>query len=333
LPYESVFLGTDIDTMSDSELKKIIKKTSIFARTNPEHKYRIVSLLQEIGEVVAVTGDGINDAPALKKSDVGISMGIKGTEATREVADIVLKDDNFATIISSISEGRRLYANILLFVKYMLSANFGMLFFVGILSLARLPIPLLALQILWINIVTDSLPALALGQQKEDENIMNNQPRQRDLSLFQQFWKFILITLVLYIIGCFIAYWFGYGIDKTLGIDLNNLGLGSHARTMVFTEIVLMELMLAFSCIYKKSNSIINSIKNIFSNLYLIGAIIISLALQLIVIYVPFFQMFFKTVSLGLNEWLILIGISLLMLFVPLLENLLNKLLSKKESI
>jgi len=333
LPHEHVVLGSEIDLMNDAQLKEAIRNTHIFARTNPEHKYRIVSMLQEMGEVVSVTGDGVNDAPALKKGDVGIAMGIKGTEATREVADIVLKDDNFATIISAISEGRRLYTNILLFVKFMLSANFGMLFFVGILSLARLPLPLLALQILWINIVTDSLPALALGQQEAEEGIMTKNPRQRHVSLLSQFWKFILITLVLYIIGCFIAYWFGYGIDKTLGIDLNNLALGSHARTMVFTEIVVMELVLAFSVIYRKSHSFFNSLKDMFSNYYLIGAVIISFALQLMVIYVPFFQKFFKTVSLGFNEWLVIFCVALLMLFVPILELGLEKILKKKETI
>lgn len=333
LPHENVFLGTDIDKLNDTELKEIIKKTHIFARTNPEHKYRIVSLLQQMGEIVAVTGDGVNDAPALKKGDVGIAMGIKGTEATREVADIVLKDDNFATIISAISEGRRLYANILLFVKYMLSANFGMLIFVAILSLANLPLPLLALQILWINIVTDSLPALALGQQEAEENIMNQAPRKRTVSIITQFWKFILITLTMYVIGSFIAYWYGYGIDKTLGLDLSNFAIASHARTMVFTEIVIMELVLAFSVIYRKSHSIANSVKDMFSNLYLIGAVLLSFALQLVVVYVPFMQKIFKTAPLGLNEWLVIFAVSLLMLFVPILEKGLERLLKKKETI
>jgi len=332
LPHDVVFLGSDIDAMNDSELKEAIKSTHIFARTNPEHKYRIVSLLREMGEVVAVTGDGVNDAPALRKSDVGIAMGIKGTEATKEVADIVLKDDNFATIISAISEGRRLYANILLFVKYMLSANFGMLFFVAILSLSGLPLPLLALQILWINIVTDSLPALALGQQEAEDGIMNKAPRQRHMSLLGQFWKFILITLIMYIVGCFIVYWFGYSIDNALQIDLNNFSIASHARTMVFTEIVMMELVLAFSVIYRKSHTVLNSIKDMFSNLYLVGAVIISFIAQLIVIYVPVFQKVFKTVPLNGSEWLVIFGVSLLMLFVPLFEGLLEKALKRKEN-
>ncbi|MFA6992730.1 MAG: cation-translocating P-type ATPase [Candidatus Gracilibacteria bacterium] len=310
----SVLTGEDIDKMSDDQLTKALYKTQIFARTSPNHKYRIVDLLKQNNEVVAVTGDGVNDAPARKHSDVGIAMGIKGTEATKEVADIILKDDNFTTIVNTIREGRRIYKNILSFIKYMLSANFDMLTTVALITILGYPLPLLPLQILWINIATDSLPALALGQAKAGENIMTTPPHKKQEKIFRKFFDFILVSLVMRTI-----------INISLYTYILKISSIEHARTVLFTQIVIFELIFAFVCEEEK----FISIKSIKSNISLIFAVLISVILQLIVLYVPQLQKVFDTTTLGSNEWSIIILCSLTALFVPVITNLIRKLYKK----
>ena len=191
--------GDKLDSMSDYELSKALKKYDIFARTSPKHKFRIVSMLQSQGEVVAVSGDGVNDAPALKKADVGVAMGIKGTEATKEVADIVLQDDNFSTIVNAIFEGRKIYKNIVSFLKFLLSANFDTIAVVSLLTILGFPLPIIPLQVLFINLVTDAFPALALGQTKRSENIMYEKPHKTKESLLNKFGLFIGVAVFLQI--------------------------------------------------------------------------------------------------------------------------------------
>lgn len=317
---ENVVIGSQIDRMTDRELKKIIETTQIFARTKPEHKYRIVDLLKKQREVVAVTGDGVNDAPALKHADVGIAMGIKGTEATKEVADIVLKDDNFTTIVNTIEEGRRIYANILAFIKYMLSANFDTIMAVGLLTVLGYPLPILPLQILWVNIATDALPALALGTSKATPNIMETPPHPKQEHIFKKFFGFILVAVVLQTFANLLIYFFGLGLDA--GLNLNDYDIPSHARTLVFTQIVLFELFFVFVCKQEKSITI----RSFFSNKNLIGAVLISFFLQLFMIYTPFMQKIFKTVPLTLTEWTLLILLASTAFFVPKLTTLTRKL-------
>lgn len=321
LNVKKVIIGDQIDRMNDSELKKAIYETEIFARTKPQHKYRIVDILQRNHEVVAVTGDGVNDAPALKHADVGIAMGIKGTEASKEVADIVLKDDNFTTIVNTIKEGRRVYRNILAFIKYMLSANYNLLMAVAVLTIAGYPLPVLPLQILWINIATDSLPALALGKSAADPGIMKEKPHPKKENIFKKFFVFIIVTVIVQTIANIIGYMYGLRLDEAAGIATSDMSIPSYARTIVFTQIVVFELLFAFICKDEKSLTI----KSFTSNKFLIGAVIISFVLQLAMLYLPFMQSIFRTVPLGPTEWLLVIALSSTAFIIPKLTNLFRK--------
>lgn len=322
LTVNRVVTGDEIDKLNDKELIKLIYETEIFARTNPVHKYRIVDLLKKNNEVVAVTGDGVNDAPALKHSDVGIAMGIKGTEATKEVADIILKDDNFSTIVNTIKEGRRIYDNILAFIKYMLSANYDSIMTVALLTMAGFPLPILPLQILWINIATDALPALALGKSEASPEIMERKPRPKQENIFKKFFIFIFVAVILQTISNLLIYFYGLELDELHGIETADLSIASYARTLVFTEIVLFELFFAFVCKEEKKLSF----KSIKSNKSLIWAVSISLLLQIMTIYAPFMQKVFKTLAIGPKEWLILILFASAAFLVPPITNFIKKI-------
>lgn len=325
LVVNNVVTGDEIDKMSDRELKKVIYSTEIFARTRPQHKYRIVDILKKNREVVAVTGDGVNDAPALKHADVGVAMGIKGTEATKEVADIVLKDDNFTTIVRSIKEGRRIYHNILSFIKYMLSANYDTIMAVGILTVLGFPLPIIPLQILWINIATDALPALALGKSPASPGVMDQKPHPKNENIFKKFAAFIFTATILQTAVNLIVYFYGLNIDTSLGIATEDLSLASHARTLVFTQIVLFELLFAFVCKEEKTPTF----KSLFANKSLIGAVSISFLLQLAMIYLPFMQTIFKTVPLTAAEWAFVAVAASTAFLVPGTTNLLRKIFKR----
>ncbi len=314
---DKIVTGDEIDKLTDAQLKKVINNTIIFARTKPEHKYRIVDMLKKSHHVVAVTGDGVNDAPALKHADVGIAMGIKGTEATKEVADIVLKDDNFTTIIKTIEEGRRIYKNILAFIKYMIAANYDTIMAVGVLTVAGYPLPVLPLQILWINIATDALPALALGKSPATEGIMEEKPHPKHEKIFKKFFLFILTAAVVQTAANLIAYFYGLNQDVLANITTSDLSIASHARTMVFTQIVLFELFFVFVC---KEEKLIK-LKSLANNPSLIVAVIFSFILQLIMIYNPFMQKVFHTVPLAFNEWLIVTLLAATAFIIPTITN------------
>lgn len=325
LKITNVLTGDEIDKLKDAELLKLIYKTSIFARTNPEHKYRLVELLQKNNEVVAVTGDGVNDAPALKKADVGIAMGIKGTEATKEVADIVLKDDNFSTIITTIEEGRRIYNNILSFIKYMLAANLNGVMIVGLVTIMGFPLPILPLQILWINLATDAFPALALGQSKATKGLMKEKPHPKEENMFKKFGDTIIVTVILQTILNLILYFYGLSLDSLMNIDSSILSIGSHARTLIFTEIVVFELFFAFVCKGKDNKKFFSY----FSNNNLNIAVIFSLILQILIIYLPFAQTIFKTTPLSLHEWIIVTICSMTAFLIPAFTEFLRKIFKK----
>lgn len=287
--------GQELEKMSNEELLKKIDSITIFARTNPAQKLRITKILQEKNEVVAITGDGINDALALKAADIGIAMGKRGTDVARDISDIVLVDDNFASIIEGVKQGRKTYDNIKKFTKYFLAVNFSEIFLIltalilGIVfGTEKWFLPLLPLQILWINLITDSLPALSLATEKE-ENVMQTLPR-KETSILDDIWRFVIIAGFTTFIAKITMYFIG----------VLNSTPPEKTRTLVLTTAVLFELFFVYTCRSKKLLG-----KNIFSNKWLNYAVLISIILHLILLYTPL-AIAFKVVPLGLNEWLMI---------------------------
>ena len=271
-----IMTGAELEKISEGELGKVIDRISIFARTNPQQKLKIVKVLQENGETVAVTGDGINDVLALKSADVGVAMGQRGTDVARDVSDVVLIDDNFASIVEGVKEGRKTYDNVKKFTKYLLAVNFSEILLIIMVLLMRMPLPLIPLQILWINLITDSFPALTLVFEKE-ENVMKTKPR-KEKSLLNGIWKFIIIGGLLNFIVCFAVYLIG--INNGLAIE--------QTRTMVLTTGVLFELFFIYTCRSKKPLTEIG----IFSNKWLNYAILFALVAQVILLYTPLATVF-----------------------------------------
>lgn len=301
-----------------SKLKKIIDKNTVFARISPEHKYEIVQYLKSKGHIVASFGDGVNDAPALKIANVGVAMGIKGTEATKEVADLVLQDDNFATISDAIYEGRRIYTNILSFIKYMLSANFSSISTVFITTFLGLPLPILPLQILWINVATDALPALALGSLQGSKELMNKKPFKQNWPIFSHIKSFVFSAAIIQGLANLFVFYYGYSFDLNAGINFSDFSIASKARTMVFTQIVLFELFLVYTCMPSYLKKFSNKIVNL--------SILFSFLLQVILFVSPSLRSIFKLYILNPQDLLILFGVSASAAFlVPQLENLLFK--------
>ncbi len=278
--------GAELEKMGDDEFEKIVDDIGIYARTSPDQKTRITEALRKKGHIVAMSGDGVNDAPALKKADIGIAVG-SGTDVTKEAADIVLTDDNFSTMVSAVEEGRGIYDNIKKFVSYLLSANFGEILIIFAAILMNLPLPLLPLQLLWINITTDGLPALALGVEAPDKNIMQRKPRNPKEKILNRPTLIFIIS-----IGIMLA----VGV---LGLFAYHLPDVTKARTVAFTAITIAELFLAVNF---RSRLWIHKI-GFFGNKKLLLAIASSLALHLAVLYTPVFDAVFDTVPLGLQEW------------------------------
>jgi Ca2+-transporting ATPase len=300
--------GAEIEAMSDEALDRTVREASVYARVNPEHKLRIVRALQRGGAVVAMTGDGVNDAPALKAADIGVAMGITGTDVSRQAADMVLADDNFATIVAAIEEGRAIYSNIRKFLRYLLASNIGevLTMFLGVvfagtigLHLAEgvVVLPLLATQLLWINLVTDGAPALALGVDPADPGLMSRPPRPRGEGvLTRRMWGGIFLVGAVIAVGTLLV------LDASLpGGLVEGDGDMRYAQTMAFTTLVFFSLFTLFNARSDEASAF----TGLFSNRWLWGAVGLSLLLQVAVVYLPFLQKPFSTVGLSLGDWLL----------------------------
>jgi Ca2+-transporting ATPase len=314
--------GADLDKMSDEDLRNVIVDTAVFARVSPEHKMRIVDALQANDEVVAMTGDGVNDAPAIKRADIGVAMGITGTDVAKETADMVLTDDNYASIVAAVEQGRVIYANIRKFVFFLLSSNVAEIMIIFLATLAGLPAPLTAIQLLWLNLVTDGAPALALAMERGDPDIMKQKPRAKHEPIINRSMGLgIVIQTITQTSAVLTAFALGlyWHIDQALPAGVNPLlGLIEHdwrgvdvqtAETMAFLTLSLCELLRAYT-VRSERASLLRI--GLFSNRYMQYAVGLSITLLLLVSSVPFLQPIFNTHFLNLNEWLIVIGLALI---------------------
>ncbi|HVG81848.1 MAG TPA: cation-translocating P-type ATPase, partial [Methylomirabilota bacterium] len=319
--------GTELRTMSDEALDAIVEDVRVFARVDPEHKLRIVGALQRKGHIVAMTGDGINDAPALKRANIGVAMGITGTDVSKEAADMVLTDDNFASIVKAIEEGRGIFDNIRKYLLYLLSSNAGELLtmfagvmFAGPLGLASaevgLFLPLLAAQLLWINLITDGPPALALGIDPKEPDVMLREPRRRGTGVLTSAdWLRLAGIGAVMMVGTLAvldAYYPGGLISPLAKGDMPNLADETYSRTMAFTTLMMFQLFNVFNC----RSSWRSAFSGIFDNKWLIGAVLLSLLTHVLVIYVPVLQTAFHTVPLTAADWVIATAVAASLLVI-----------------
>jgi magnesium-transporting ATPase (P-type) len=308
--------GDELDALSESELDAKTATVSVYARVAPEHKLKIVNSLQGQGNIVAMTGDGVNDAPAVKSADIGVAMGITGTEVTKEASKMILADDNFSTIVEAVKEGRGIFDNIRKFLRFLLSSNVGEVFtvfggviFAGFLGITQpgtvgITVPLLATQLLWINLLTDAAPALAMGVDNQTEDVMNRRPRRAtDRVIDREMWGDIvyvgLIMAAVTLIGMDMHLGGGLFTDRSVG-NLDHAHQMVEARTMGFTILVFAQL---FNALASRSAHR-SAFHDFFTNRWLWGAIVVSIVLQCVVIYVPFLNAAFGTVPLGFGAWI-----------------------------
>ena len=301
---DKAITGQELDKMTQKQLEKNIKEYSVFARVTPEHKVRIVKAWQRNGAVVAMTGDGVNDSPALKNADIGIAMGKNGTDVAKNAADIILIDDNFVTIVEAVKQGRNIYDNIKKAIHFLLSTNIGEIVTIFMGLVLGLKSPLLAIQLLWINLVTDSLPAIALGLEKPEKNIMNRKPINNKKGIFSDgLWGKIIVEGIMIGMLTLVAF--------SIGNKFYSLEVG---RTMAFLSIGLLELVHSLNI--KSERSIFET--GLFENKYLIGSFILGAFIQIIVVIVPLFAKIFELTSLNITQWIITLIISILP--IPIME-------------
>lgn len=316
-----VIEGIELANMTVDELEDIVEDTYVFARVSPEHKLKIVKALQNKGHIVAMTGDGVNDAPAIKVADIGISMGMTGTDVAKEASSLVLLDDNFATIKVAIKEGRNIYENIRKFIRYLLASNVGEILVMLFAMLLALPLPMVPIQILWVNLVTDGLPAMALGLDAPEGDVMKRNPRHPKEGVFARglAWKIVsrgfligAVTLLAFIIA--------YNQHP------NEL---KYAQTVAFATLVLAQLIHVFDC--RSEHSVFH--RNPFGNIYLVGAVIVSILLMLVVIYYPPLQPIFSTLPIQARDWLLIVGLSSIPTFLLVGSLLTGNNEKKKKSL
>ena len=309
---ELAITGQELDKIPDSKLEKEIMNYSVFARVTPEHKVRIVKAFQKTGAVVAMTGDGVNDAPALKKSDIGIAMGRKGTDVAKNAADMILNDDNFVTIVDAVKQGRNIFDNIKKAIHFLIATNIGEIVTIFVGLLLGVKSPLLAVQLLWVNLVTDSLPAIALGLEPPEKDIMNRPPRDSRKSIFAD-GLMGKIVVEGFMIGMFTILAFFIG-NRYYGIEV--------ARTMAFISLGMLELIHSFNV--KSEESIFKV--GLFENKYLVGAFLLGTVLQLGIVFVPTLAEIFKLTQLNTTQWLITIAISIAPIIIVELQKKFNEL-------
>jgi P-type Ca2+ transporter type 2C len=314
-----VMTGKELKAISAEDFDEQVEKIRVYARVSPEQKLNIVKALQQKNHFVSMTGDGVNDAPSLKISNIGVAMGINGTDVSKEAAHMILLDDNFATIVKAVKEGRRIYDNIRKFVKYIMTCNGAEIWTLFLAPLVGLPIPLLPIHILWINLVTDGLPGLALASEKEEADIMKRPPRKTNESLFADGIGYHIVWVGLLMAGV------------TLGIQAWSINhSGAHWQTMVFTVLSLAQLGHVLA-IRSERQYLIK--QGIFSNLELLGAVLLTFMLQLGVIYLPFANEIFKTQPLTINELIICIAASAIVFHAVEFEKFVKqKISSRKKS-
>jgi Ca2+-transporting ATPase len=297
---DAAVTGAELDALSEEELSGKVERLSVYARVSPEHKLRVVRALRAQGEVVAMTGDGVNDAPAVKMADIGIAMGITGTDVTKEASDMVLTDDNFASIVNAVEEGRGIYDNIQEFVHYLLSSNASEIMLVLCAALVGWPVPLIPIQLLWINLITDGIPALALAMEKPAADVMQRRPRPPNEPFFTRprgsrilFHGFLMAAVM--IAGFAYAY--------------REAGIG-YAQALVFYVTVFAQLFFSFAC---RSQRFTLPQLGLFTNPYLLAAIVFSSILQLLLLWLPFTRaIFFPTSPQFGFDWFLIFGLALL---------------------
>jgi len=301
---DKAITGQELDNISQEELEKDIQNYSVFARVTPEHKVRIVKAWQKTGSVVAMTGDGVNDSPALKNADIGIAMGKNGTDVAKNASDMILTDDNFVTIVEAVKQGRNIYDNIKKAIHFLIATNIGEIVTIFMGLVLGLKSPLLAIQLLWVNLVTDSLPAIAIGLEPPEKNIMERKPINSRKGIFSDgLWSKIIIEGIM--IGMLTLIAFSIG-NKYYGVDVG--------RTMAFISIGLLELVHSFNI---KSEQSIFKI-GIFENKFLIGSFLLGILVQTIVVLIPGLAEIFKLVPLNSTQWIITLIISILP--IPIME-------------
>ncbi len=302
LPGRQVRTGAEIQDLDAETMQEVAKNTDVYARVSPEHKMKIVEALRQNGDVVAMTGDGVNDAPAIKLADIGIAMGITGTDVAKETADMVLTDDNYVSIVSAVEQGRVIYSNIRKFVYYLISCNMAEIMVIFLATLFGWPSPLTAIQLLWLNLVTDGAPALALGTEKGDPDIMKQPPRPPKENIINKFMQIGVVVQTIAITSVTLgAYFLGRFTDPQ-HVEF--------AETMAFVTLSCSELFRA----YTARSEYYPLLKiGIFTNKWMNLAVSSSLVLILVVIYVPFFNTIFNTLPLGMAQWEVIVPL----LFVP----------------